>query len=70
MATIEGKVVELKITDESARSYTDSPDKLKKLSQRILFVVSFSRIFGGAGLASQPDFCPVDSEGWSLYWQR
>ena len=42
----------MKITDESARSYIDSPDKLKKLARRVLFVVSFSQIFGGVGLAA------------------
>ncbi|MDI6562969.1 MFS transporter, partial [Bacillus altitudinis] len=32
--------------------YIDSPQKLKKLSQRVVFVVSLSPIFGGAGIAA------------------
>lgn len=42
----------MKITAESVQNYIDSPEKLKKLSQRVLFVVSFSQIFGGVGLAA------------------
>lgn len=33
-------------------SYIDSPEKLKNLYRRVLFVVSLSQIFGGAGLAA------------------
>lgn len=33
-------------------SYIDSPEKLKSLYRRVLFVVSLSQIFGGAGLAA------------------
>jgi MFS family permease len=33
-------------------SYIDSPEKLVKLYKRVLFVVSLSQIFGGAGLAA------------------
>ncbi len=32
--------------------YIDSPVKLRKLFRRVLFVVSLSQIFGGAGLAA------------------
>lgn len=42
----------MKITDEVARSYLDDPEKLKSLYRRVLLVVSFSQIFGGAGLAA------------------
>ncbi|MEW9501796.1 MFS transporter [Jeotgalibacillus marinus] len=37
---------------DSIDSYIDSPEKLKKLYRRVLFVVSLSQIFGGAGLAA------------------
>lgn len=37
---------------DSIESYIDSPEKLKKLYRRVLFVVCFSQIFGGAGLAA------------------
>ncbi|WP_391509973.1 MFS transporter [Bacillus pumilus] len=34
------------------KNYIDSPQKLKKLFKRVLFVVSLSQIFGGAGIAA------------------
>lgn len=34
------------------KNYIDSPQKLKKLYKRVLFVVSLSQIFGGAGIAA------------------
>lgn len=37
---------------DSIESYIDSPEKLRKLYRRVLFVVSLSQIFGGAGLAA------------------
>ncbi|KOP83844.1 MFS transporter [Cytobacillus solani] len=37
---------------DSIESYIDSPEKLKKLYRRVLFIVSLSQIFGGAGLAA------------------
>jgi len=37
---------------DSIESYIDSPEKLKSLYKRVLFVVSLSQIFGGAGLAA------------------
>lgn len=37
---------------DSIESYIDSPEKLKKLYRRVLFVVCLSQIFGGAGLAA------------------
>ncbi|MDX8364703.1 MFS transporter [Cytobacillus sp. IB215665] len=37
---------------DSIESYINSPEKLKKLYKRVLFVVSLSQIFGGAGLAA------------------
>jgi MFS family permease len=37
---------------ERIESYIDSPEKLKSLYKRVLFVVSLSQIFGGAGLAA------------------
>ncbi|MEI2358934.1 MFS transporter [Mesobacillus zeae] len=37
---------------DSIESYIDSPEKLKKLYRRVLFVVSLSQIFGGAGLTA------------------
>ncbi|QUG41646.1 MFS transporter [Psychrobacillus sp. INOP01] len=37
---------------DSIESYIDSPEKLKSLYRRVLFVVSLSQIFGGAGLAA------------------
>lgn len=40
------------ITDQVTRSYLDQPEKLKSLYRRVLLVVSFSQIFGGAGLAA------------------
>ena len=36
----------------SIESFMDSPEKLKSLYRRVLFVVSLSQIFGGAGLAA------------------
>lgn len=39
-------------TQDSIKSYIDSPEKLKSLYRRVLFVVSLSQIFGGAGLAA------------------
>ncbi|MFT0802757.1 MFS transporter [Bacillus swezeyi] len=39
-------------SDSTAKSYIDSPDKLKKLYKRVLIIVSISQIFGGAGLAA------------------
>lgn len=36
----------------SVELYMDSPEKLKSLYKRVLFVVSLSQIFGGAGLAA------------------
>ena len=38
--------------DHSIQTYIDSPDKLKKLYRRVIFVASLSQIFGGAGLAA------------------
>lgn len=38
--------------DDSIRSYIDSPEKLKKLYKRVIFIASLSQIFGGAGLAA------------------
>ncbi|MCW9134124.1 MFS transporter [Bacillus paramycoides] len=37
---------------DSIESYINSPEKLKKLYRRVLFIVSLSQIFGGAGLAA------------------
>lgn len=37
---------------DSIESYMNSPEKLKKLYRRVLFIVSLSQIFGGAGLAA------------------
>ncbi|ATP40250.1 MFS transporter [Solibacillus sp. R5-41] len=37
---------------DSIETYIESPEKLKKLYKRVLFVVSLSQIFGGAGLAA------------------
>ncbi|MFB5089426.1 MFS transporter [Psychrobacillus sp. PGGUH221] len=37
---------------DSIESYINSPEKLKSLYRRVLFVVSLSQIFGGAGLAA------------------
>ncbi|MGR3774310.1 MFS transporter [Bacillus paramycoides] len=37
---------------DSIESYINSPEKLKSLHRRVLFVVSLSQIFGGAGLAA------------------
>ncbi len=34
------------------KNYIDSPQKLKNLYKRVLFVVSLSQIFGGAGIAA------------------
>ncbi|QDZ95474.1 MFS transporter [Bacillus altitudinis] len=34
------------------KNYIDSPQKLKNLYRRVLFVVSLSQIFGGAGIAA------------------
>ena len=39
-------------THDSIESYIDSPEKLKSLYRRVLFVVSLSQVFGGAGLAA------------------
>jgi len=39
-------------TQDSIESYIDSPEKLKSLYRRVLFVVSLSQVFGGAGLAA------------------
>ncbi|WP_307893187.1 MFS transporter [Bacillus swezeyi] len=39
-------------SDSNAKSYIDSPEKLKKLYKRVLIIVSISQIFGGAGLAA------------------
>lgn len=39
-------------TDQSVQTYIDSPEKLKKLYRRVIFVASLSQIFGGAGLAA------------------
>jgi MFS family permease len=39
-------------SEDSTRSYIDSPEKLKKLYKKVLIVVSISQIFGGAGLAA------------------
>lgn len=39
-------------SDSTAKSYIDSPEKLKKLYKRVLIIVSISQIFGGAGLAA------------------
>ncbi|GIN38082.1 MFS transporter [Heyndrickxia oleronia] len=36
----------------SFESFIDSPEQLKKIYRRVLFVVSLSQIFGGAGLAA------------------
>ncbi len=36
----------------SVETYIESPEKLKSLYKRVLFVVSLSQIFGGAGLAA------------------
>lgn len=38
--------------DDSIQSYIESPEKLKKLYKRVIFVASLSQIFGGAGLAA------------------
>ncbi|OEH91708.1 MFS transporter [Bacillus solimangrovi] len=37
---------------DSFESYIDSPEQLQALYRRVLFVVSLSQIFGGAGLAA------------------
>ncbi|MEC0768504.1 MFS transporter [Bacillus atrophaeus] len=39
-------------SEDSTKSYIDSPEKLKKLYKKVLIVVSISQIFGGAGLAA------------------
>lgn len=39
-------------TEQNIQPYIDSPDKLKKLYRRVIFVASLSQIFGGAGLAA------------------
>lgn len=39
-------------TEQSIQTYIDSPDKLKKLYRRVIFIASLSQIFGGAGLAA------------------
>ena len=39
-------------SDHTVESYIDSPDRLKRLYKRVLFIVSLSQIFGGAGLAA------------------
>lgn len=39
-------------TDQSVQTYIDSPEKLKKLYRRVIFIASLSQIFGGAGLAA------------------
>jgi len=38
--------------NHSIGQYVNSPEKLKKMYKRVLFVVSLSQIFGGAGLAA------------------
>ncbi|AUZ25341.1 MFS transporter [Bacillus subtilis] len=42
----------LKVQTASSQSYINSPEKQKALYKRTLFVVSISKIFGGAGLAA------------------
>lgn len=42
----------LNTEQDIVKKYIDSPQKLKKLYKRVLFVVSLSQIFGGAGLAA------------------
>ncbi|MGE8033923.1 MFS transporter [Lysinibacillus sp. KCTC 33748] len=39
-------------TQDPIETYIESPDKLKSLYRRVLFVVSLSQVFGGAGLAA------------------
>ncbi|MBT2627430.1 MFS transporter [Bacillus sp. HU-1818] len=39
-------------SEDTIKSYIDSPSKLKKLYKQVLIVVSISQIFGGAGLAA------------------
>ncbi|APJ25537.1 MFS transporter [Bacillus sp. FSL W8-0445] len=39
-------------SERTVESYIDSPDRLKRLYKRVLFIVSLSQIFGGAGLAA------------------
>ncbi|PRS01505.1 MFS transporter [Bacillus atrophaeus] len=39
-------------SEDTIKSYIDSPSKLKKLYKHVLIVVSISQIFGGAGLAA------------------
>ncbi|RNF40377.1 MFS transporter [Planococcus salinus] len=41
-----------KISDDSIQPYIESPEKLKRLYRRVIFVASLSQIFGGAGLAA------------------
>lgn len=48
----ERKELTMRISDETVRSYLDEPEKLKKLYRKVLLVISFSQIFGGAGLAA------------------
>lgn len=38
--------------DDSIQSYIESPEKLRKLYKRVIFIASLSQIFGGAGLAA------------------
>ncbi len=38
--------------NHSIGQYVNSPEKLKKMYKRVLFVISLSQIFGGAGLAA------------------
>ncbi len=39
-------------SNDSIQPYIDSPEKLKKLYRRVIFIASLSQIFGGAGLAA------------------
>ncbi|MCP2034799.1 MFS family permease [Planomicrobium sp. HSC-17F08] len=39
-------------TAQSIQPYIDSPEKLKNLYRRVIFIASLSQIFGGAGLAA------------------
>lgn len=39
-------------TNHSIQPYIDSPEKLDQLYRHVIFVASFSQIFGGAGLAA------------------
>lgn len=38
--------------DDSIQSYIESPEKLRTLYKRVIFIASLSQIFGGAGLAA------------------